>query len=106
MLFLGANVLSPIKQISAHIGKLTGAYCAHAYIVNSHFYDRLLNYNFKKFKIFDEYLFHEMRNPNNNIYTVLPIVSIQRDSFSDIESKDVQYRDVLINSYKDNLNKV
>ena len=106
MLFLGANVLSPIKQISPHIGKLTGAYCAHAYIVNSHFYDRLLNYNFKKFKIFDEYLFHEMRNPNNNIYTVLPIVSIQRDSFSDIESKDVQYRDVLINSYKDNLNKV
>ena len=47
-----------------------------------------------------------MRNPNNNIYTVLPIISIQHDSFSNIESKDVQYRDVLINSYKDNLNKV
>lgn len=105
MLFLGANALAPIKQISPHIGKLTGAYCAHAYVVNSNFYDQLLKYDFKQFKIFDEYLFQEMRNPNNNIYTVLPIVSIQYDSFSDIEGKDVNYRDVLINSYNNNLNK-
>lgn len=105
MLFLGANVLSPIKQISPHIGKLTGAFCAHAYVVNSHFYDHLLKYDFKQFRIFDEYLFNEMRNPNHNIYTVLPITSIQYDSFSNIEEKEVKYKDVLVNSYKDNLNK-
>jgi GR25 family glycosyltransferase involved in LPS biosynthesis len=106
MLFLGANVLSPIKQLSPHIGKLTGAYCTHAYAVNSHFYDYLLGYDFKQFKAFDEYLFNEMRNPNNNIYTVLPITAIQYESYSDIEGKNVNYRDVLINSYKDNLNKI
>lgn len=105
MLFLGANTLAPIYQISPHIGKLTGAYCAHAYVVNSHFYDHLLKFDFKQFRIFDEYLFNEMRNPNHNIYTVLPISAIQYDSFSTIENKEVYYKDVLINSYKDNLNK-
>lgn len=105
MLFLGANVLSPIYQLSPHIGKLTGAYCAHAYAVNSHFYDKILSYPFDVFKVIDEYLFNEMRNPNYNIYTVLPILSTQYESYSNIESKDVNYRDVLVNSYKDNLNK-
>jgi hypothetical protein len=47
-----------------------------------------------------------MRNPNHNIYTVLPITAIQYDSYSTIEAKEVQYKDVLINSYKDNLNKI
>lgn len=105
MLFLGANALAPIYQISPHIGKLTGAYCTHAYAVNSHFYDYLLKYDFKQFKALDEYFFNEMRNPNYNIYTVLPIASVQYESYSDIEGKNVNYRDVLINSYKDNLNK-
>jgi GR25 family glycosyltransferase involved in LPS biosynthesis len=106
MLFLGANALAPIHQIAPHIGKLTGAYCAHAYAVNAHFYDKLLEYKFEQFRIFDEYLFNEMRNPNHNIYTVLPITAIQYDSYSTIEAKEVQYKDVLINSYKDNLNKI
>lgn len=105
MLFLGANVLAPIHQISPHVGKLTGAYCAHAYVVNSHFYDKILSYPFDVFKAYDEYLFNEMRNPNYNIYTVLPIVATQYESYSNIEGKDVNYRDVLVNSYKDNLNK-
>ena len=106
MLFLGANALAPIQQIAPHIGKLTGAFCAHAYAVNAHFYDKLLEYKFEQFRIFDEYLFNEMRNPNYNIYTVLPITAIQYDSFSTIEGKNVEYRDVLINSYKDNINKI
>ena len=106
MLFLGANALAPIHQIAPHVGKLTGAYCAHAYAVNAHFYDKLLEYKFEQFRIFDEYLFNEMRNPNHNIYTVLPITAIQYDSYSTIEAKEVQYKDVLINSYKDNLNKI
>ena len=57
-------------------------------------------------QIFDEYLFNEMRNPTYNIYTILPISAIQYDSYSTIEAKEVQYKDVLINSYKDNLNKI
>jgi GR25 family glycosyltransferase involved in LPS biosynthesis len=105
MLFLGANVLSPIYQISPHIGKLTGAYCAHAYAINSHFYDHLLEFNFKHFRVIDEYIFNEMRNPKHNIYTILPISAIQYSSFSTIEGKEVCYKDVLIDSYKNNLNK-
>ena len=106
MLFFGANSLAPIHQVSPHIGRLTGAYCAHAYAVNSHFYDHLLKFDFKQFRIFDEYLLNEMRSPNYNIYTILPISSIQYDSFSTIEGKEVQYKDVLINSYKTTLNKI
>jgi GR25 family glycosyltransferase involved in LPS biosynthesis len=106
MLFLGANVLAPIHQIAPHVGKLTGAYCAHAYVVNAHFFDKILEYKFEQFKAYDEYLFNEMRNPNYNIYAVLPIVATQYESYSNIEDKDVNYRDVLVNSYKDNINKI
>jgi len=106
MLFLGANVLAPIHQIAPHVGKLTGAYCAHAYVVNAHFFDKILEYKFEQFKAYDEYLFNEMRNPNYNIYAVLPIVATQYESYSNIEGKDVNYRDVLVNSYKDNINKI
>jgi GR25 family glycosyltransferase involved in LPS biosynthesis len=106
MLFLGANVLAPVHQISPHIGRLTGAYCAHAYAVNSHFYDHILKYPFNVFKAYDEYLFNEMRSPNYNIYAVLPIVATQYESYSNIEGKDVNYRNVLVSSYKDNMNKI
>ena len=106
MLFLGANVLAPIHQIAPHVGKLTGAYCAHAYVINAHFFDKILEYKFEQFKAYDEYLFNEMRNLNYNIYAVLPIVATQYESYSDIEGKDVNYRDVLVNSYKDNINKI
>jgi len=106
MLFLGANVLAPIHQIAPHVGKLTGAYCAHAYVVNAHFFDKILEYKFEQFKAYDEYLFNEMRNPNYNIYAILPIVATQYESYSNIEGKDVNYRDVLVNSYKDNINKI
>lgn len=106
MLFLGANVLAPIHQITPHIGKMTGAYCAHAYAVNSHFYDKILDFRFDVFKAYDEYLFNEMRNPKYNIYAILPIVATQYESYSNIEGKNVNYRDVLVNSYKPNLNKI
>jgi GR25 family glycosyltransferase involved in LPS biosynthesis len=106
MLFLGANVLAPIHQIAPHVGKLTGAYCAHAYVINAHFFDKILEYKFEQFKAYDEYLFNEMRNPNYNIYAILPIVATQYESYSNIEGKDVNYRDVLVNSYKDNINKI
>jgi GR25 family glycosyltransferase involved in LPS biosynthesis len=106
MLFLGANVLAPIHQIAPHVGKMTGAYCAHAYVINAHFFDKILEYKFEQFKAYDEYLFNEMRNPNYNIYAVLPIVATQYESYSNIEGKDVNYRDVLVNSYKDNINKI
>jgi len=106
MLFLGANVLSPIHQIAPHVGKMTGAYCAHAYVVNAHFFDKMLEYKYEQFKAYDEYIFNEMRNPNYNIYAVLPIIATQYESYSNIEGKDVNYRDVLVNSYKGNINKI
>jgi len=106
MLFLGANVLAPIHQIAPHVGKMTGAYCAHAYVVNAHFFDKMLEYKYEQFKAYDEYIFNEMRNPNYNIYAVLPIIATQYESYSNIEGKDVNYRDVLVNSYKGNINKI
>jgi GR25 family glycosyltransferase involved in LPS biosynthesis len=106
MLFLGANVLAPIHQIAPHVGKMTGAYCAHAYVVNAHFFDKMLEYKYEQFKAYDEYIFNEMRNPNYNIYAVLPIIATQYESYSNIEGKDVNYGDVLVNSYKGNINKI
>ncbi len=105
MLYLGANALAPIEQLSPHIGKLTGGYCAHAYIVSEHFYDTLLAGPIEQYLVIDAWYMDVMRDSKYNIYTVLPIVAVQGESYSDIEFKNVNYQQVLINSYKTHLNK-
>lgn len=106
MLHFGANALTPIKQLSPHIGKLTAAYCAHAYVVPKHFYDTLLNIPIEQYIIQDAYYMDISRDTRYNVYTVLPIVATQKESFSELENKVVNYYDVIINSYTTNLNRV
>lgn len=105
MLYLGANALAPIEQISPHIGKMTGGYCAHAYIVADHFYDTILNVPRDQYVIIDQWYMDVMRDARHTVYTVLPIVAVQGGSYSDIEMKNVSYENVLTDSYKQNLNR-
>lgn len=105
MLYLGANSLGTIKQLSPHIGKLTGAFCLHAYIVPKHFYDTFLSFDWQQYRTIDEWSFNICRDSRYNAYTVLPILAVQQASHSDIEGFTVNYEEVLINSYKNTLNK-
>jgi len=104
MLFLGTNAMAPIIQCSPHLGILTGAFCAHAYIVSKHFYDTILNFDWKQYLILDQYYLDLQIRSSHNIYTVLPLVATQRPSYSNITQQHENYEDVLINSYKNWIN--
>jgi glycosyl transferase family 25 len=104
VLYLGANSMDTIKQISGHVGELTAAFCNHAYVVNKHFYDTILNYNWNQYLITDQFYLDICRDTRYTTYTVLPIIATQKSSFSDIEGKEVNYEDVIKDSYKNTLN--
>lgn len=103
ILFLGANILADIQPLSPNLGKMNGAYCAHAYIVFKRAYDYILSFEFDKYRAIDELYMNMSRDQRFNVYTVLPVVAIQRPSFSNIEDKDVDYSEVIVNSYKTHL---
>jgi glycosyl transferase family 25 len=106
ILYLGANSLDTIKQLSGHVGEMTAAFTTHAYVVNKHFYDVVLSYDWNEYSVIDQWLFNICRDSRFTAYTVLPIIATQYSSFSDIEGKNVDYENVLIDSYKNTLNKI
>lgn len=103
MLYLGANVLADIQPLSPNLGKMNGSYCAHAYIVFKKVYDHILNFEWDKYRVIDELYMNISRDERFNVYTVLPLAAVQRASYSDIEQKEVDYTNVLINSYNSHL---
>lgn len=103
ILYLGANVLADIKRISPNLGRINGSYCAHAYIVFKRAYDHILNFSFKSYRAIDELYMNMSRDSRFNVYTVLPVTAVQRPSYSDIEGKEVNYSNVIVNSYQTHL---
>lgn len=82
MLFLGANLHSLAYTVSDRLCKLTGAYCAHAYIVHSRFYDTILSLPHDR--EMDVYYAQLMRD--NNIYICKPMIAYQLPSHSDLQN--------------------
>jgi len=103
ILYLGANVLADINRVSPNLGKINGSYCAHAYVVFKKAYDHILNFNWKDYRAIDELYMNMSRDSRFNVYTVLPVLAIQRPSYSDIEQKEVNYSNVILDSYKTHL---
>lgn len=99
MLYLGSNNLGGITQLTPNIGKLNGSYTTHAYIVFKNMYDTILDFDFTTYKVIDEYYMNLCRDTRFNVYTVTPIAATQKVSYSDIEGKDVNYEDMIVNSY-------
>lgn len=100
ILYLGANFLSDIIPLSKNIAKVTAAYTSHSYIVFKKAYEHILSFNFKELRVIDELYMNMSRDENNfNMYTTIPIIAVQRESYSDIEQKHVDYSDIFIDSY-------
>lgn len=90
MLYLGANISSPIHQINDYFGRLTSAQSTHAYLVNKNFIPVILSMQNKLGKHMD-LIYSEDIVPYHNCYITIPLLAIQRPSFSDIENKNVNY---------------
>jgi glycosyl transferase family 25 len=91
MLYLGANLNSPAYRVSEGLLKLTGAWCTHAYIVHSNFYDTILSLpHGREIDVcYTELMQH------SNVYMVNPIVSYQLPSHSDIQNGFREYNEAM-----------
>lgn len=90
MLYLGANVTSPIYQVNEYFGRLTSAQATHAYMVNKEFIPTILAQESKVGKHMD-LIYSENIVPYHRCYITIPMFAIQRPSYSNIEKKDVDY---------------
>lgn len=90
MLYLGANICNKIIKVNSHFGKLSHAQSTHAYCVNKKFIPDILKHKILLGKHLD-LIYTEDIIPYNNCFITIPMLAIQRPSYSDIEKKIVNY---------------
>ena len=102
MFYLGCNPFS-YKKAADNLGICFGAYAAHAYAVNNHFYDTILNIPFKVLPVIDVYYYNLATNPLNKIYMSLDNLAWQTSGYSTIEEKMVSYYPIIQQRYETSL---
>lgn len=90
MFYLGGNILRPFYQITDHLAKLSHCQSTHAYGVNKEFLDTLIHWIEARPMIIDV-LYADGIIPYNNCFITVPMVAIQRASYSDIEKRMMDY---------------
>jgi glycosyl transferase family 25 len=81
MCFLGANLQKPAYKHSLHLHKMSGAYAAHAYIVNCKFYNTILELPFDREM---DVHYHNLM-ADNNVFVCSPMIATQLPSYSDLQ---------------------
>jgi len=102
LLYLGANIVAPTKSLSSNLAKIKAAWCTHAYILPKHMFDIILNYDWR-YQALDSF-FMSLQS-TKNCYIVCPFIATQRPSYSDIETKDVNYTETFYYYFNSMLNK-
>ena len=90
MFYLGANVLNYIYQKTDHLGRLSFAQSTHAYAVNINFISTLIK-EIEKFDNHLDLLYAREIVPKHKCFITIPIVAVQRPSYSDIMYRDADY---------------
>lgn len=110
VLIIGGNNLPPYKQFGDFCAKISNCQTTTGYIVKQHYYDTLIS-NFR------EGLAKLMENPTkkrdfaidmywkrlqaiDNWYIVLPLTVHQLEGYSDIEERNTNYRDAMLDMDK------
>jgi len=91
MFYLGANVLNNIYQVTDHLGRLSFAQSTHAYAVNHKFLSTLIK-EIETFNTHIDLLYAKKIVPRNKCFITIPIVALQRPSYSDIMMTEADYR--------------
>lgn len=90
MFYIGCNPLK-YKKVTDHLGMSKGALAAHAYAINNHFYDSILNIPFKHLPSTDLYYHNLACIESNRIYMAMQNLACQAPSYSTLEETDVDY---------------
>jgi glycosyl transferase family 25 len=108
-LFLSANNLKPYKIINNYLTQVFNCQCSSMYIVPNHYYTKLAQC-FKK--CIDFRLRHHYKNYTLDLYwkryqqrgrwfIISPMLIVQNDDYSDIQSREVKYCEVMTLFNKD-----
>lgn len=91
LLYLGANVNTPLKRFSGSLLEAHRCWCAHAVIYHHSIYEKILaEYEKGIVKIIDKYLMGRVQ-PKNKSYITDRLCVTQYPGNSDIENKLVDY---------------
>lgn len=90
MFYLGGNILKPFYQVSAHLAKLNHCQSTHAYGVNKKFLPNLVPF-LEQVEIIIDVVYANAVIPQSNCYITVPMLAIQRASYSDIEKTIMTY---------------
>lgn len=102
MFYIGCNPLR-YKRITDNLGQSLGALAAHAYAVNRHFYDAILNIPFKHLPSTDMFYHTLALNAENRILMCMQNLAWQAPSYSTLEETEVDYFPSIQARYDSNL---
>ena len=96
LFYLGANTHTKLQKLSPNIVRLTNAYAVHSMAYSSKVYDKFIdyaskvNYITRQQDILDVWL-ADVIQANEMCLMVNPMLTTQRESYSDIEKRFVNY---------------
>ena len=104
MLYLGANLQSPVLRASDHLVRVYGAWLMHATLLSPKFIeDILLHYLPANIRIIDEW--YRKIAPIREFYMTMPMISFQRKDYSDFVGQyvfyDIFYNRFYLRAYED-----
>lgn len=103
MFYIGGNILKPFQQVTRSLGKLTHCQSTVAYGVNKKFVRDLLKYiDLTHIDRPIDVIYADTVIPTHNCFISVPMLTIQRDSYSDIEGGNIKYSEYLEKRYTQN----
>ena len=109
MFYLSANILKPFRQVTEHLAKLNHAQSTVAYGVNKNFIQKLLSYLPYGRQITQPWIdviYADAVIPNHNCFISVPMFGVQRNDYSNILSRNVEYEGYLQTRYNKHLIKM
>ncbi len=98
VIFLGGNNVAPYKMMDETSIKVNKCQCAHAYLIQGNEYIKTVLNNFKE-SIIAGYavdLYWWELQQKDNWYLIIPLSVVQKENYSNIEKKNVNYIDQLL----------
>ena len=104
MFYLGGNILKPFYQVSQHLAKLNHCQSTVSYSVNINFVEELLKHiGLPNITAPIDVIYANKIIPVYNAYIAVPMCTIQRKGYSDIEDAEVNYPEYLERRYNENI---
>ena len=101
----GANICAQITQISPHLGRLTHAQSTHCLAVNLKYIGQILTIIPQLYNTPLDLIYSEIVVKNFPCYISIPMMAIQRPSFSDVERNFADYTGWMEDRFYANLKK-